>query len=71
MDASNWGLYKRGVFSNCGTTLNHGVIATGYTSLKNWVIRNSWGPSWGENGYMRLKGSNSTCGICSNLNNAY
>jgi C1A family cysteine protease len=32
VDASNWSSYKSGVFSNCKTGLNHGVLAVGYTS---------------------------------------
>lgn len=30
MDASNWSFYAGGVFSNCGTSLNHGILAVGY-----------------------------------------
>jgi C1A family cysteine protease len=30
VDASNWSFYKSGVFSNCGTRLNHAVLATGW-----------------------------------------
>lgn len=44
LDASNWSLYKSGIFTNCGTTnLNHAVTAIGYTSENVWIIRNSWG----------------------------
>jgi C1A family cysteine protease len=61
VDASNWSSYKSGVFSNCRTGLNHGVLAVGYTS-SSWTIKNSWGNRWGESGYMRLAKGN-TCGI--------
>jgi C1A family cysteine protease len=62
VDATNWSPYKTGVFSNCRTSLNHGVTLTG-SKDGNWVIKNSWGASWGEAGYITLKGGN-TCGVC-------
>jgi C1A family cysteine protease len=36
-----------GVFSNCGASLDHGVTLVAFDSTQ-WVIKNSWGPSWGE-----------------------
>ena len=61
VDASNWSSYNSGVFSNCGTSINHAVVAVGYTN-DYWIIRNSWGQRWGLNGYMHLKMGN-TCGV--------
>ena len=61
VDAQNWQLYSSGVFSNCGTSLDHGVLLVGYTS-DAWIVKNSWGASWGENGFIRIKRGN-TCGI--------
>jgi C1A family cysteine protease len=46
VDATNWSSYKSGVFSNCATRLNHGVTLVG-VAQENWVIKNSWGTSWG------------------------
>merc|ERR1719146_383560 len=54
--------YSSGVI-NAPTTcnLNHGVLATGYTS-EYIKIKNSWGSSWGESGYIRVKRTTSGCG---------
>ncbi|QHO59011.1 hypothetical protein HN51_013322 [Arachis hypogaea] len=51
--------YKQGVFNGeCGYTLNHAVNIIGYgqdtNGNKYWLVRNSWGTTWGENGYMRI-----------------
>jgi len=62
VDASKWSTYKGGVFSTCGTQLNHGVLLVGATE-KEWKVKNSWGTTWGENGTIRLARGN-TCGIC-------
>ncbi len=51
-------LYKRGVFSGkCGTNLDHGIVLTGYGNLDGadfWKARNSWGSTWGMNGYILI-----------------
>ncbi|PON40820.1 Cysteine Protease [Parasponia andersonii] len=65
-------LYNSGVFTGlCGTQLDHGVAAVGYSTengVDYWIIRNSWGPNWGENGYIRLErnlasASHGKCGV--------
>ncbi|KAL4464683.1 hypothetical protein ABPG74_011244 [Tetrahymena malaccensis] len=63
VDASNWSYYTGGVFSSCQQNLNHGVLLVGYNSTEgSWLVKNSWGTNWGENGYIRLKDGN-TCGL--------
>jgi len=63
VDASNWSPYRSGVFSNCGTAVNHGVLLVGSIDGA-WVIKNSWGTSWGTDGFIKLKDGN-TCAVCS------
>ena len=54
-------LYKKGIYSDpdCGDQLDHGVLVVGYGhdkvhDMKYWIVKNSWGKSWGENGYIRI-----------------
>lgn len=58
IDASSrdFQLYSSGVFSGkCNSDLNHAVNIVGYVQDKYYILRNSWGESWGENGYMLLQ----------------
>lgn len=53
-----WQHYQGGVVSrNCGTLLDHGALAVGYDLTSNppyYLVKNSWGASWGEKGYIKL-----------------
>lgn len=60
---SQFQLYSGGVLKNVPTTcsLNHQVMVTGY-GPDYWKIKNSWGSSWGENGFIRFARATSGCG---------
>ena len=71
IDASHFSfqLYTGGIYDDpmcSSTTLDHGVVCVGFgqeNGVEYWIVRNSWGSSWGESGYIRMiKGSNQ-CGI--------
>eukprot|EP00825_Cyclidium_porcatum_P012215 TRINITY_DN16367_c0_g1_i2.p1 TRINITY_DN16367_c0_g1~~TRINITY_DN16367_c0_g1_i2.p1 ORF type:complete len:171 (+),score=24.94 TRINITY_DN16367_c0_g1_i2:356-868(+) len=62
VDANNWTYYTSGIVSVCGSDIDHSVLAVGYTSTY-WIVKNSWGTDWGEQGYIQLAKGN-TCSIC-------
>jgi len=65
--------YSSGVLTGtCGTSLDHGVLVVGYGtdgSQDYWKVKNSWGTTWGEDGYVLIcrscdkNGSKGECGI--------
>mmetsp|Transcript_14360 Transcript_14360/g.21521 ORF Transcript_14360/g.21521 Transcript_14360/m.21521 type:complete len:330 (-) Transcript_14360:229-1218(-) len=65
LDANNWNSYHGGIMSSCGKQVDHCVQAVGVNTGVNgyWKVRNSWGTSWGENGYIRLAYGQNTCDI--------
>lgn len=66
-DQAGFQLYKSGVFSGtCGKKLDHGVTVVGYgtdSGKDYWKVKNSWGTSWGEGGYIRMIRNQDECGI--------
>mmetsp|Transcript_21628 Transcript_21628/g.57703 ORF Transcript_21628/g.57703 Transcript_21628/m.57703 type:complete len:415 (-) Transcript_21628:207-1451(-) len=72
VDATNWGMYSGGIYSDSDYggdfTVNHAVTLIAYQTPKRekkggreelrmgyWLIKNSWGVSWGEDGFIRLE----------------
>jgi len=56
------------VHTDCSSQLDHAVLAVGYghdsqTGLDYWMIKNSWGANWGEDGFFRLERGRKLCGI--------
>jgi len=70
VEASSWSNYETGVFNGCNQTnpdLDHAVMLVGYGNDPQlgdyWLVRNSWSPQWGEDGYIRLlRQTQVTCG---------
>ncbi|CEF60946.1 Cathepsin L.1 [Strongyloides ratti] len=61
--------YKSGIYDDplCTNNLDHAVLIIGYgidpVFGKYWIVKNSWGTSWGEKGYFKIKRGVNQCGI--------
>jgi C1A family cysteine protease len=66
-DQSGFQFYKSGVFKGtCGKKLDHGVLLVGYGTENGddyWLVKNSWGASWGDEGYIKLVRGRDQCGL--------
>lgn len=72
VDAISWQDYLGGIIQHhCSShNANHAVLITGYDTtgeVPYWIVRNSWGTSWGDNGYAYIKIGNDMCGIADNV----
>ena len=68
VNALQWQFYRGGILTKCGvvTHVNHAATIVGYNydaPIPYWVLKNSWGPAWGERGFINLSMGNNTCGI--------
>jgi len=62
--------YKGGVFSGpCGTSLNHAILAVGSVSSPSayFIVKNSWGTSWGSQGYIMMAKGKNLCGMTNDM----
>ena len=68
MNASWLKFYKSGISNPpfCSNELNHAVLLVGFgveNAKKYWIVKNSWGAKWGENGYFRIIRGSGKCGV--------
>jgi C1A family cysteine protease len=70
VDAAPWQYYTGGVLKTCGMQVDHCVHVVGYmtqSSLPVWIVRNSWGEDWGEQGYIWVEQGKNLCDIAGDV----
>lgn len=64
LDASTWSSYVSGIITTCGLEVDHCVQAVGLNTEEGyWIVRNSWGTEWGNEGYIWLESGVNMCNI--------
>ena len=62
-----FGNYANGVFAQCTSKdINHAVLVVGYgteNGVDFWLVKNSWGTTWGNNGMIKIRRGSNECGI--------
>lgn len=70
-DQKEFQMYKSGVLDfDCGTDLDHAVSIFGFGTESGkdyWLVRNSWGTSWGDGGYVKMARGKNLCGIANSV----
>jgi C1A family cysteine protease len=66
--SSSFSSYRSGIYqgSGCAAGINHAVVAIGYSVLNNveyWLLRNSWGASWGDKGTIKINSAGNDCSV--------
>ena len=73
VDASSWQDYNGGVLNDCGDNVDHCVLLVGYNLVASppyWIVKNSWGASWGLDGYLYVQYGSNQCDINSEATKA-
>jgi len=69
LDASKFDFYSGGIMNGSGCAQgspDHGVTVVGWgveDGTKYWIVKNSWGEDWGEDGYVRVERGSNACGV--------
>ena len=71
LSSTGWANYQSGIFScPSNAILDHAVLLVGYTK-DYWIVKNQWGETWGENGFMRITRNRENKANCAIGRSAY